>query len=62
MIEVEVSIFKMIIILLIVLPILGYTIGYLIGFLKGFKKAKSIDDQIFEELKNKYIGGNNNAE
>lgn len=60
--EIEVSIFKMIIILLILLPILGYNIGHIVGFLKGFKKAKSIDDQIFEELKNKYMGERNNEE
>lgn len=60
--EIEVSIFKMIIILLILLPILGYNIGHIVAFLKGFKKAKSIDDQIFEELKNKYMGERNNEE
>ena len=29
-------------------------LSYCIGYIKGFKKSKAIDDQILEELVNKY--------
>lgn len=34
--------------------ILGYFFGYIMGYTNGFKKCKEIDDNIIEELANKY--------
>ena len=45
---------KMIMISIIAFAILLVILSYCIGFVKGFNKAKSIDDEIIEELANKY--------
>lgn len=51
------TLLKMLVTIVILLIILSGLIGYLIGFIKGFRKAKFIDDKIFEELSKKYNKG-----
>lgn len=34
--------------------IIGYFAGYINGYANGFNKCKKIDDDIIEELSNKY--------
>ena len=58
-----VKLFAVILILLLIMVCLICYLCYLIGFKKGFNKATLIDDQIFEDLKNKYnVGEKENAE
>ena len=47
---------KMIMVSIIILAILLIILSYCIGFAKGFNKAKSIDNEILEELAKKYKG------
>ena len=56
---ITVKLFIIILILLFMVVCLICYLCYLIGFKKGFNKATLIDDQIFEELKNKYNIGEN---
>lgn len=55
---ISIDIIKMIVIIIILLCIMTFLMGYILGFIKGFRKAKYIDDQIIEELSEKYNGDN----
>ena len=52
---IEIATLKALIIIAILLIVIAALIGYLLGFVKGFRKAKSIDDQILEELAEKSL-------